>query len=116
LKVINRRSEDRFQTDGIAEMRIARPGHEENIKVKVCDVSRSGLRIHVNRRVLKGSEIMIQLGELLVSAEARHCSEIGSDLYEVGLEIIDAQARSKPKPQPTWRLGVDVDKSDSEAA
>ena len=105
MKLINRRSEARFQTDGIAEMRIARPGHRESFKARVCDVSKSGLRIHINRRVLEGSEVVIQLGEILVSAEARRCSEIGSDLYEVGLKIIDVQAMSKPTPPPAWQLG-----------
>ena len=80
-------------------MRIVGPGLVESFKARVCDVSKSGLRIHINRRVLVGSEVVVQLGEILVSAEARRCSEIDSDLYEVGLRITDIRESSKPAPR-----------------
>ncbi len=103
MDIANRRSEARFRTDGTADVRIVRHGRGEDIEARVCDISKSGLRIQINRLVLDGAEVTVTLNELLLSAEARHCSKIGSDLYEVGLKIIDVRAKSKFN---LWRSGA----------
>jgi hypothetical protein len=109
VKLINRRYEARFDTDGIAEMRIGLPGSGKIIDVRVCDLSRSGIRIQADRQLSLNSEVMIQLSDILISAEVRRCGQIASNLYDVGLKILDVREMPKPVPQ-----GCEV--SDSQAA
>ncbi len=106
MDIANRGSEVRFPTDGSADVRIMRLGRGEDREAKVCDISKSGLRIQLNRQVLDGAEVTITMNELLITAEARHCSKIGSDLYEVGLRIIDVRTISKLNQWRSAALGL----------
>lgn len=100
----DRRSEPRFMTDGKAEVIVPRRLRcAENKPATVCDVSKSGLRIRLSSSMYEGSEIAIQMGDILVTAEVRRCIKVGQNLFEVGLSIRDLQvlaARSH-----VWHMG-----------
>ncbi|MEO8131133.1 MAG: PilZ domain-containing protein [Bryobacteraceae bacterium] len=105
---VNRRSEARFKTDGIAEIRIMRAGREDYALAKVCDVSRSGLRIQINRQIPEGAQLSIRMTDLNVSAESRRCVKINSDLFEVGLKIIEVSESTQPVPRKLERSGSEA--------
>ncbi len=94
------RGEPRFETDGVGSMQIVRPPIKGTFTVRVSDVSRSGLRIQMRRRIAEGSEVMIKLDESLISAEVRNCREVGPDQFDVGLRITNLQVRVDAK---SWR-------------
>jgi hypothetical protein len=84
----SRRTEDRFPTDGPARMRIL--GQRRRVlTVRVCNVSKSGLRIQLGTKVKEGTRVHIFINDSRISAEARNCSKMDFDLYEAGFKISD---------------------------
>lgn len=97
MQTNDRRGEPRFETDGVGSMQIVRPPIKGTLKVRVSDVSRSGLRIHMHRRIAEGSEVMIRLGESLIFAEVRNCRGKDSGEFDAGLRITNLQVRMNVK-------------------
>src|SRR5260370_4888799 len=84
----SRRTEDRFPTDGAARMRIL--GQRRRVlMVRVCNVSKSGVRIQLGTNVKEGTRVHIFSNDSRISAEARNCSKLSSGLYEAGFKILD---------------------------
>jgi len=103
MDIVNRRKECRFPTDEIAEMRLSRLGYGKNIEIRVCDISKTGLRIQVKSQISEGCKVAIQMGEVLVTAEACRCRPIGPDLFEVGFRISEVKTQPREKSWFSWR-------------
>jgi hypothetical protein len=56
--------------------------------VQVLDVSRQGLKLHIGRQFLTGSEIQVKLKDLFVLGEIRYCFRVGS-FFLAGILVED---------------------------
>ena len=84
---IERRSEARYQTQDPAEIEIIR-GPSEPFYGTVLDVSRSGLRVALSRRINRGEQVRVKLHRNVIFGEVRYCRAVPSG-FQVGLRIQD---------------------------
>jgi hypothetical protein len=86
-QVIERRSEARYQTHDPAEIEIL-PGPSEPLYGTVLDVSRSGLRVAVSRRMSRGEQVKVKLHRNVIFGEVRYCRAVPNG-FQAGLRIQD---------------------------
>jgi len=84
---IERRSEARYQTQDPAEIEIL-PGPAEPFYGTVLDVSRSGLRVALSKRISRGEQVKVKLHRNVIFGEVRYCRAV-SNGFQVGLRIQD---------------------------
>jgi len=82
-----RRAEARYPTQDPAELEVM-PGPSEPIYGTILDVSRSGLRIAVSKRIGRGEHVKIKLHRSVIFGEIRYCRSV-SQGFQVGLHIED---------------------------
>jgi hypothetical protein len=82
-----RRSEARYPTEDPAEVEIL-PGPSEPIYGTILDVSRSGLRVAVPRRIDRGEQVKVKLHQNVIFGEVRYC-RLASGRFNVGIRIQD---------------------------
>jgi len=82
-----RRREARYPTQDPAELQILR-GPAEAIYGTVLDVSRSGLRIALRKRINRGEQVKLKLHRKVIFGEVRYCRAV-SDGFHVGVQIED---------------------------
>lgn len=83
-----KRREPRFITNDPAFMQSLNPLNLGLMSVQVLDVSRQGLKLRIEQRVLTGSEIQVELKDLFVLGLIRYCVPVGS-LFLVGILVED---------------------------
>ena len=83
---IERRSEARYQTQDPAEIEIL-PGPSEPFYGTVLDVSRSGLRIALSRRISRGEQVKVKLHRNVIFGEVRYCRAVPKG-FQAGLQIL----------------------------
>ncbi len=86
-RVVERRSEARYQTQDPAEIEIL-PGPSEPFYGTVLDVSRSGLRVALSRRISRGEHVKVKLYRNVIFGEVRYCRAVANG-FQVGLRIQD---------------------------
>jgi hypothetical protein len=82
-----RRSEARYPTPDPAELQIL-PGPSEPIYGTILDVSRSGLRVALPRRMERGQQIKVKLHDNVIFGEVRYCRAV-SGAFQAGIRIHD---------------------------
>jgi hypothetical protein len=82
-----RRREARYPTHDPAELEIMSSG-DEPLYGTVLDVSRSGLRIAVSRRISRGEQVKVKLQQNVIFGEVRYCRAVSGG-FHVGLKIQD---------------------------
>ncbi len=82
-----RRSETRYPTQYPAELELL-PGPAEPIYGTVLDVSRSGLRVSLPRRVDRGAQVKVKLRDNLIFGDVRYCRAV-SGAFHAGIHIQD---------------------------
>jgi hypothetical protein len=82
-----RRSETRYPTQYPAELELL-PGPAEPIYGTVLDVSRSGLRVSLPRRVDRGARVKVKLRDNVIFGDVRYCRAV-SGAFHVGIRIQD---------------------------
>jgi len=85
--VIERRSEARYQTQDPAEIEIL-PGPSEPFYGTVLDVSRSGLRVALSKRINRGERVKVKLHRNVIFGEVRYCRAVPNG-FQAGLQIQD---------------------------
>jgi hypothetical protein len=80
-----RRSEARYPTQDPAELEIL-PGPSEPIYGTILDVSRSGLRIALRKRVKRGQQVMVKLNRNVIFGEVRYCRPAAGE-FHAGVKI-----------------------------
>jgi hypothetical protein len=81
-QLLERRSEVRYPTRDVVEVRILEKGSWCSVAATIVDVSRSGLRIELRSPIAKGSRIEIILGRaLVIFGEVRYCRRGGEAVY-----------------------------------
>jgi hypothetical protein len=82
-----RRLEARYPTQDPAEIEIL-PGPSEPLYGTILDISRSGLRVALRKRVSRGEQLKVKLHRNVIFAEVRYCRSV-PDGFQAGLKIQD---------------------------
>lgn len=99
----DRRREARYPAQEPAELEMLY-GPREPIYGTVLDVSRSGLRIELPRRIHRGEEVKVKLKENVIFGEVRYC-RAASGVFQAGIRI-DELVRAEADRQQ--HLGEDA--------
>jgi PilZ domain len=82
-----RRAEARYPTQDPVEIEIL-PGPGDPLYGTLLDVSRSGLRLALRKRIGRGEQVKIQLHRNVILGEVRYCRSV-PDGFQVGVRIKD---------------------------
>jgi len=83
----DRRTEIRYPAQDPAELEIlSRP--PETIFGTILDVSRSGLRVALSKRIDRGEQVKVKLHNNVIFGEVRYCRAV-SGAFQVGIRIQD---------------------------
>jgi hypothetical protein len=82
-----RRREARYPTKDPAELQIMFSG-DEPFYGTVLDVSRSGLRIALSKRISRGEQVKVRLQQNVIFGEIRYCRAVPGG-FQAGLKIQD---------------------------
>ena len=85
--ILERRSEARYETRDPAEIEIL-PGPNEPVYGTILDVSRSGLRLAIPKRISRGEHVKIKLNRNVIFGEVRYCRAV-QEGFQAGLKIQD---------------------------
>lgn len=83
----DRRTEIRYPAQDPAELELL-PGPSEPMFGTILDVSRSGLRVVIPRRIDVGAQVQVKLHNNVIFGEVRYCRAI-SGAFHAGLRIKD---------------------------
>jgi len=104
---VEKRKEARYPTRDAALVRELPPAHNrEELPATVIDVSKSGLRLELERQLWKGSRIEIAIvpRKLVIFGEVRYCRRSGA-IFQVGVLI---EGLVFPKPDDGKHLHEDL--------
>lgn len=98
---IDRRKERRFATNGAAKVRLLLdPVSNDVVDVRILDVSRSGMRLCVPKRLMQGAPLMIRSGKNVAFGRVRHCTvERGEIIVGVQIDDVIPVPRSRPRTE-----------------
>jgi hypothetical protein len=85
--VFERRSEARYPTQDPAEIQIM-SGPSQTIYGTILDVSRSGLRVALSKRIDRGQQVKVKLHGNVIFGEVRYCRSV-SGAFQAGIRIQD---------------------------
>jgi hypothetical protein len=86
-KILERRSEARYQTQDPAEIELL-TGSSDPFYGTILDVSRSGLRMALSRRVSRGQQVKVTLHRNVIFGEVRYCRAVSAG-FQAGVKIQD---------------------------
>jgi hypothetical protein len=66
-------------------------GYDEPIAGEMVEVSRTGVQLHVPAPIPIGSLVTVEVGQMIVVGDVRHCDPSPKDYYTVGLHTRDVQ-------------------------
>jgi hypothetical protein len=87
LPGVERRSEARYPAQDPAEIEIL-PGPTDPIYGTILDVSRSGLRVALAKRINRGEQIKVKLHHNVIFGEVRYCRSVFGG-FQAGIRIKD---------------------------
>jgi len=87
LHTAERRAEARYPTQEPAEIEIF-PGPRGPFYGTIVDVSRSGLRIALRKRIGRGARVKVKLRRNVIFGEVRYCRAV-ADGFQAGVKIQD---------------------------
>lgn len=99
----DRRREARYPAQEPAEIELLF-GPREPIYGTILDVSRSGLRIELPRRIHRGEEVKIKLQQNVIFGEVRYCRAV-SGVFQAGIRI---EELVRPPADPSQHLSEDA--------
>ena len=98
-----RRREARYPAQEPAELELLY-GPREPIYGTILDVSRSGLRIELPRRIHRGEEVKVKLQQNVIFGEVRYCRAV-SGVFQAGIRI---EELVRPASDPKQHLSEDT--------
>jgi hypothetical protein len=84
---VERRSEARYPAQDPAEIEVL-PGPTDPIYGTILDVSRSGLRVALAKRINRGEQIKVKLHHNVIFGEVRYCRSVFGG-FQAGIRIKD---------------------------
>lgn len=84
---VERRSEARYSTQDPAELEVL-AGPTQPIYGTILDVSRSGLRVALPKRIDRGEQVKVKLQGNVIFGEVRYCRAV-SGAFQAGIRIQD---------------------------
>ena len=100
---VERRSEARYPAQEPAELGILF-GESTPIYGMILDVSRSGLRIAIPKRISRGEQVKVKLNRNVIFGEVRYCRAV-STVFHAGVRIQDLV---RPGPVQSQHLTEDT--------
>jgi predicted anti-sigma-YlaC factor YlaD len=82
-----RRSEERFRTEGEAILQEIHPLAFERHKVKVVDVSRNGLGIISPKLLFPGTIVRLRIKNIVELGNVRYCAPLDNERFRIGLRL-----------------------------
>ena len=73
-----KRQEFRLATNEAAFVYSLNPLMPGSTLVRIVDVSKRGLKLHIDRRIEPGTEVQVKLDHVFVTGEIRYCVQVGS--------------------------------------
>ena len=86
-EVAQKRSEERFSTEGVATVQELHPLSLERHTVKVVDVSKNGLGIVSPKAMLPGTIVQLRMKDIVELGNVRYCSELGGGGFRIGVRL-----------------------------
>jgi len=91
-QTIEERRDPRFATNGRGVLQIVSPYSAECLDVRVVDVSKNGLRVHMDASVMPGSLVKVKMKDYIGFGESRYCVAADKGFF-VGVHLHDYIAR-----------------------
>jgi hypothetical protein len=85
----DKRRNPRFATNDSGVLQILNPFSVEYLEVKISDVSKEGMRLHVPMSVGRGSLVKVRMRTSLFFGEARYCEPAPDGFFNVGVQLHD---------------------------
>lgn len=92
-----RRSEARYPAQDPAEIELL-PGPSELMYGTILNVSRSGLRVALTKRIDRGEQIKVKLHHNVIFGEVRYCRSVSGG-FQAGIRIQDLVRPARPRNQ-----------------
>jgi hypothetical protein len=83
------RRNPRFATDGSGVLQILNPFSVEFSAVRITDVSKDGMRIHIATPVQRGSFVKVRMKTSLFFGKSRYCEPAPDGFFYVGIHLHD---------------------------
>ena len=83
------RKETRIPTNGSGSLRVLTPFSTGVIEIRIVNVSKSGLGMHVSETLSRGMIVQVQMKNAVILGEVRHCVPQGEQ-FHVGIVILDS--------------------------
>jgi hypothetical protein len=81
------RRNPRFATDGSGVLQILNPFSVEFSAVRITDVSKDGMRVHIATPVQRGSHVKVRMRTSLFFGESRYCEPAADGFFYVGIHL-----------------------------
>ena len=91
----DRRTEARYPTQDPAELQVL-PCPSEPIYGTILDVSRSGMRAALPKRLDRGQQVRVQLHNNVIFGEVRYCRAV-SGVFHIGIRIQEVVRPAQPE-------------------
>lgn len=82
-----KRSEERFNTEGEATLQELHPLSLHRQKVKIVNVSKNGLGLVSPQAILPGTIVQIRIKDTVELGNVRYCMALGQDSFRIGLRL-----------------------------
>jgi hypothetical protein len=82
-----KRGEPRFKTDGEATLQELHPLSTERHKVKIVNISKSGLGILSPIAIFPGTIVQLRINKTVEIGNVRYCSASRDDAFLIGLQL-----------------------------
>ena len=83
-----RRKSPRTETDDPAVLTVLRPDQSPRTRVRILNASKVGLKLEVPNELMRGMVVQVNVRDLFILAEVRHCRPAGES-FHAGVLIQD---------------------------
>jgi hypothetical protein len=87
VSYVEKRREPRYELTEIASMVALSLTEDESLEARTLDVSKSGLKLRVNRMLKPGMPVEVRWPGSVVFGEIRYCNESAPRQFEAGIHV-----------------------------
>jgi hypothetical protein len=110
-----RRHDHRFVTQDFAVLQIVNPFSVERFNIRLVDISKNGLGLHMQTGLIPGSLVQLRIKDYIAFGESRYCLPAATGFF-VGIQIHDyislksVRSEMQDRSWPTMTEGL-IDRS-----